>query len=316
MDGERERRRRESCARAEYYFQYDNGDDMRERCDGVHLQSFSDEKLRVLKVYRQKHARTIASKGVRAAHYKRRLRVCRHLNVITGGRGMGESWLSVLLAGTLTTMIMIAVTKANSFSTPSLSTSIRNDIVDSKRNYIQNLGVSRIVCSQEKKLGAPTNLAAIEEALDVIEAASTGSLGEVCVTTEGFKSLPADVALDPRRYDMARQKADMTAMVLRNLGAAEAMRRNDALTKSLLVSVDDAVEARVIALNASTGTVITAVWLKRSPGSVGEPSKVESHAVQLGSQPDPSLPWFENAGSSAGLRMSQKAYMVYSEEQN
>ncbi|KYN09361.1 hypothetical protein ALC57_18519, partial [Trachymyrmex cornetzi] len=78
----------------------------------------------------------------------------------------------------------------------------------------------------------------------------------------------------------------------------------DALTKSLLVSIDDAVEARVIALNASTGTVITAVWLKRSPGSVGEPFKVESNAVQLGSQPDPSLPWFENADSSAGLRFA------------
>lgn len=60
----------------------------------------------------------------------------------------------------------------------------------------------------------------------MIEAASTGSLGEVCVNTEGFKSLPAGVALDPRRYDTARQKVDMTAMVLRNLGAAEAMRRN------------------------------------------------------------------------------------------
>ncbi|XP_018048165.1 PREDICTED: uncharacterized protein LOC108687073 [Atta colombica] len=195
---------------------------------------------------------------------------------------MGESWVSVLLAGTLTTMIMVVVTKANSFSTPSLSTIVHNDIVDSKQ-------------------------AIIEKALDVIEAASTGSLGEVCVTTEGFKSLPADVALDSRRYDMARQKTEMTAMVLRNLGTAEAMRRNallDALTKSLLMSVDDAVEARVIALNASTGTVITAVWLKRSPGSVGEPSKVESHAVQLGSQPDPSLPWFENAGSSAGLRFA------------
>ncbi|XP_018309084.1 probable G-protein coupled receptor CG31760 isoform X4 [Mycetomoellerius zeteki] len=250
------------------------------RCDGVHLRNFSDEKLKVLKVYRQKHARTIACKGIRAAHYKRRLRVCHHLNVAAGGRGMGESWLSVLLTAALTTMIMMTVTKADSSPTPSLSTIVRDDIVDSKR-------------------------AAIEEALDVIEAASTGSLGEVCVTAEGFKSLPADVALDPRRYDMARQKADMTAMVLRNLGAAEAMRRNallDALTKSLLVSVDDAVEARVIALNASTGTVITTVWLKRSPGSVGEPSKVESHAVQLGSQPDPSLPWFENAGSSAGLR--------------
>ncbi|KMQ89182.1 putative g-protein coupled receptor [Lasius niger] len=174
-------------------------------------------------------------------------------------------------------MTMTAVTKANPSSTPSLSTIVRDDIVDSK-------------------------LSPIEEALDVIEAASTGSLGEVCVNSAGFKSLPAGVALDSRRYDTARQKTDMTAMMLQNLGAAEAMRHNDALTKSLLVSVDDALEARVIALNASTGTVITAVWLKRSPGSVGEPSKVESHALQPGSQPDSNLPWFENAGSSAGLR--------------
>lgn len=55
------------------------------RCDGVHLRNFSDEKLKVLKVYRQKHARTIACKGIRAAHYKRRLRVCHHLNVAAGG---------------------------------------------------------------------------------------------------------------------------------------------------------------------------------------------------------------------------------------
>ncbi|KAL0117393.1 hypothetical protein PUN28_010313 [Cardiocondyla obscurior] len=192
---------------------------------------------------------------------------------------MGESWLSVLLAATLTTMTMMAVTEADSSSTPSLSTTARDEI-EAKR-------------------------VAVEQALDVIEAASTGSLGEACVNTPGFKSLPAGILLDPRRYDTARQKVDMTAMVLGNLGAAEAMRRNallDALTKSLLVSVDDAVEARVIALNASTGTVITAVWLKRSPGSVGEPSKVESHAVQPGSQPDPSLPWFVNAGTIAGLR--------------
>lgn len=84
----------------------------------------------------------------------------------------------------------------------------------------------------------------------------------------------------------------------------------DALTKSLLVSVDDALEARVIALNASTGTVITAVWLKRSPGSVGEPSKVESHALQPGSQPDSNLPWFENAGSSVGLRFAASIIRV------
>ncbi|XP_019698907.2 probable G-protein coupled receptor CG31760 isoform X1 [Harpegnathos saltator] len=194
---------------------------------------------------------------------------------------MAESWLSVTVT-TMTMMACVTLTRATdpSSSAP-LTTTVRDDLpLDSKR-------------------------AAIEEALDVIEAASTGSLGEVCVNTAGFKSLPAGVELDPRRYDAARQKADMTAMVLQNFGAAEATRRNallDALTKSLLVSVNDAVEARVIALNASTGTVIAAVWLKRSPGSVGEPTKVENHALQPGSQPDPSLPWFENAGGSTELR--------------
>lgn len=141
---------------------------------------------------------------------------------------MGESWLSVLLAATLTTMTMTAMTKADPSSTPSLSTTTRDDIIDSKR-----------VCFHRHKYFSHSTLffsnvsdvlvilkAAIEEALDVIEAASTGSLGDVCVNTAGFKSLPAGVMLDPRRYDTARQKVDMTAMVLQNLGAAEAMRRN------------------------------------------------------------------------------------------
>ncbi|CAD1478735.1 unnamed protein product, partial [Heterotrigona itama] len=65
----------------------------------------------------------------------------------------------------------------------------------------------------------------IEEALDVIEAASTGSLGEDCATTAGFKSL-STVALDPRRYDTARQKADMTALMLQNLGTVGVSRHN------------------------------------------------------------------------------------------
>lgn len=66
----------------------------------------------------------------------------------------------------------------------------------------------------------------IEKALDVIEAASIGSLGEDCATTAGFKSLPAAVALDPRRYDTARQKADMTALMLQNLGTIGGSRHN------------------------------------------------------------------------------------------
>lgn len=63
----------------------------------------------------------------------------------------------------------------------------------------------------------------------MIEAASTGSLGEDCATTAGFKSLPAIVALDPRRYDTARQKADMTALMLQNLGTIGVSRHNGEL---------------------------------------------------------------------------------------
>lgn len=196
---------------------------------------------------------------------------------------MGKSWLWALFPATMTTMTMMAyvtVTTATSTSVPSLSTTTSSEIFDTKR-------------------------AGIEEALDVIEAASTGSLGEDCATTAGFKSLPAIVALDPRRYDTARQKADMTALMLQNLGTIGVSRHNvllDVLAKSLLVSVNDAVETRVIALNTSTGAVISAVWLERSPGSVGEPFKVESHGLQPGSIPDPNLPWFENAGATTELR--------------
>ncbi|XP_050476291.1 probable G-protein coupled receptor CG31760 isoform X5 [Bombus flavifrons] len=196
---------------------------------------------------------------------------------------MGKSWLWALFPATMTTMTMMAyvtVTTATSTSVPSLSTTTSSEIFDTKR-------------------------AGIEEALDVIEAASTGSLGEDCATTAGFKSLPAIVALDPRRYDTARQKADMTALMLQNLGTIGVSRHNvllDVLAKSLLMSVNDAVETRVIALNTSTGAVISAVWLERSPGSVGEPFKVESHGLQPGSIPDPNLPWFENAGATTELR--------------
>ncbi|XP_053980397.1 probable G-protein coupled receptor CG31760 isoform X1 [Hylaeus volcanicus] len=196
---------------------------------------------------------------------------------------MGKSWLLVLFPATMTTMTMMAyftVTTATPTSVSSLSTTSNNDVLDSKREDI-------------------------EKALEVIQAASTGSLGVYCAAVAGFKSLPAGAALDPRRYDAARQKADMTALMLQNFGTVGVTRHNvllDVVAKSLLVSVNDAVETRVIALNVSTGTVINAVWLERSPGSVGEPSKVESHALQPGSTPDPNLPWFEDAGATTGLR--------------
>lgn len=59
----------------------------------------------------------------------------------------------------------------------------------------------------------------MEEALDIIEAASSNSLGEDCASTAGYKSLPTGAALDPRRFDAARQKIDMAATMMQNLGS-------------------------------------------------------------------------------------------------
>ncbi|XP_043680276.1 probable G-protein coupled receptor CG31760 isoform X2 [Vespula pensylvanica] len=219
---------------------------------------------------------------------------------------MGKSWLLALFPATMTTMttmtMMAYVTMAGA-GTTSAPSFFTTTTTTTKTTTTTTTTTTTITTVMDSKFDGKKP--DIEEALDVIEAASSGSLGEECASTAGFKSLPAGASLDPRRYDTARQKTDMTAMMLQNLGPSGVARHNgllDVLAKSLLLSVNDAVEARVIALNASTGTVINAVWLKRSPGSVGEPIEVEGHALQAGSRPDPGLPWFENAGASSGLR--------------
>ncbi|KAF7384097.1 hypothetical protein HZH66_012347 [Vespula vulgaris] len=239
---------------------------------------------------------------------------------------MGKSWLLALFPATMTTMttmtMMAYVTMAGAgtTSTPSFFTTTTTTTKTTTTTTTTTTTITTVMDNATSGNVAVTRSAIIrqtfdfytqpdiEEALDVIEAASSGSLGEECASTAGFKSLPAGASLDPRRYDTARQKTDMTAMMLQNLGPSGVARHNgllDVLAKSLLLSVNDAVEARVIALNASTGTVINAVWLKRSPGSVGEPIEVEGHALQAGSRPDPGLPWFENAGASSGLSVRE-----------
>lgn len=57
----------------------------------------------------------------------------------------------------------------------------------------------------------------IEESLEVIHAVSTGDMGTLCVS-EQYRTLAAHVS--PARYDSARQKADLVAMLLQELGIA------------------------------------------------------------------------------------------------
>lgn len=61
----------------------------RRRRDGGSLRRFPDGEARGLKDHRRKHARTIAGKGVRAAHHEQGSRARRHLNVTAGGEIAG-----------------------------------------------------------------------------------------------------------------------------------------------------------------------------------------------------------------------------------
>ncbi|KAG8037680.1 hypothetical protein G9C98_005891 [Cotesia typhae] len=149
--------------------------------------------------------------------------------------------------------------------------------------------------------------AEVEEALDIIEAASSNSLGEDCASTAGYKSLPTGAALDPRRFDGARQKIDMAATMMQNLGSNNhPPGLLDAVARSLLLSVNNAIATRVVVLNASTDIVIAETWLKRTPSSMGEPIKLESDTLRAGYRPHPRVPWFEKPGGSTSQLRSPK----------
>ena len=91
----------------------------------------------------------------------------------------------------------------------------------------------------------------------------------------------------------------------------------DALARSLLVSDRHVLTARVLALNASSSTLVNAVsWqrqvavaptlmsggLDHSPlFELGGPYRVQESGLRPGSRPDPKYPWYENADTSPGL---------------
>ncbi|CAG5109012.1 Similar to CG31760: Probable G-protein coupled receptor CG31760 (Drosophila melanogaster) [Cotesia congregata] len=99
----------------------------------------------------------------------------------------------------------------------------------------------------------------------------------------------------------------MAAMMMQNLGSNNhPPGLLDAVARSLLSSVNNAIATRVVVLNASTDIVIAETWLKRTPSSMGEPIKLESDTLRAGYRPHPGLPWFEKPGGSTSQLRSPK----------
>ncbi|XP_060523083.1 probable G-protein coupled receptor CG31760 isoform X2 [Cylas formicarius] len=76
----------------------------------------------------------------------------------------------------------------------------------------------------------------------------------------------------------------------------------DAISKNILVSDQNALSARVLALNASTGTLVNCAWWQRQGMEVGGPKKVAETIMEIGHRPSAEFPWYEDADSSPGLR--------------
>ncbi|KAE8747621.1 hypothetical protein FOCC_FOCC005600, partial [Frankliniella occidentalis] len=125
------------------------------------------------------------------------------------------------------------------------------------------------------------------------------NLGTLCLADQHFRSLSA--AVDARRYDSLRQKADMAALVLKDLGVAHHNGLLDALTRALLLSERHVVSARILALNASTGGVVNMVEWHAEGEGLALVGPTRAHPASLPADPA-DLPWYEDSATSPTLR--------------
>ncbi|XP_059616633.1 probable G-protein coupled receptor CG31760 [Phlebotomus argentipes] len=139
---------------------------------------------------------------------------------------------------------------------------------------------------------------AIEESLQTIHDIATENLGKYCLS-RAFR--PLRIPLRVERYEGARQKADLAATVLQDVGVNRHGGLLDAIAKGLLGDTH-VTAARILALNITNGAIITAVWWSQQLGGLGGPHRVEEDGVSVGLKPDMNYPWFEDEMSSPGLR--------------
>ncbi|KAK3920499.1 putative G-protein coupled receptor [Frankliniella fusca] len=138
-----------------------------------------------------------------------------------------------------------------------------------------------------------------EDALQLVHDVSTSSVVALCLADQHFRSLSA--AVDARRYDTLRQKADMAALVLKDLGVAHHNGLLDALARALLLSERHVVSSRILALNASTGGVLNMVEWHAEGEGLALTGPTRAHPASLPADPA-DLPWYEDAATSPTLR--------------
>lgn len=165
---------------------------------------------------------------------------------------------------------------------------------------------------------------AIEQSLVTVHDIATENLGTLCIST---LYRPLQVPINSERFESARQKADLVASILQEVGIVRhggeskniftsitfhyslfhnlnnntfyiyntniALRigLSDALAKGLL-SDDSTTGARILALNLTNGAVQSYVWwVKSYHEKTGELQRYEEDGLQIGKKPIQSYPW-------------------------
>lgn len=66
----------------------------------------------------------------------------------------------------------------------------------------------------------------------------------------------------------------------------------DAIAKNLLASDQSVLSARVLAINASTGNLISCAWWQRQGLELSGPKKLVDTGMEQEQKPDSNLPWY------------------------
>uniref|UniRef100_A0A1A9WZK8 G-protein coupled receptors family 3 profile domain-containing protein n=1 Tax=Glossina brevipalpis TaxID=37001 RepID=A0A1A9WZK8_9MUSC len=123
---------------------------------------------------------------------------------------------------------------------------------------------------------------AIEQSLVTIHDIATENLGTLCIST---LYRPLQVPINSERYESSRQKADLAASILQEVGIIRHGGLSDALAKGLL-SDEYTTGARILALNLTSGSVQSYVWwIKKNHEKTGEILRFEEDGLQIGKKP-------------------------------
>ncbi|XP_045475935.1 probable G-protein coupled receptor CG31760 [Harmonia axyridis] len=138
----------------------------------------------------------------------------------------------------------------------------------------------------------------IEKSLQIIHDVAIRSLGLLCLG-EDYKALSVNIRTV--RFESARQKADLAATLLQDLGVAHHNGLQDAIAKNLLVSDRSILSARVLAINASSGYLVNSVWWQRQGVELEGPKKV-NEILENGRRVHSVYPWYEDPDTTPSLR--------------